>query len=228
MNLTRSLVFLFTMLVFLPTVSAQEKNINLAGEELYKQAGTIRILDPLALEVGSRQDGQNVFEIDLPSLQTYTGHVCGGVASAFLMTRKALALLFPKEIPNRGVLKVSASKPGCLLDPIMLITGTRAPLKGQTGDHTAIEIDPKLHDKEENVVVRFERTDTKKAVEAVFSKKRMLKNVKDKKRFMKLKSKVEAHTATSEERKAFGAMVQEIVRGLIQGEFSSFTFKTIQ
>jgi formylmethanofuran dehydrogenase subunit E len=225
-----TLSFLLTALLLSPSAGAKDSARASDNDARYNKAGVIRIKDSLALEVGSRKDGENVFEIDLPSLHLFTGHVCGGVASGFLLAKEALSLLFPNEIPDRDRLKVTASKSACFLDPIMLITGTRAPLEGNTGDHEAITINPELSKDHSEMVILFERTDIKRAVKAGFSKKRMLKHLPKQKRkkFMSLKMKVETKTATKSEQRAFAEAVQRIVGKLIKKEIKSFTLEVIE
>lgn len=222
-----SIVLLLVTVAASATTSASAQPLP-SVDSLYSKAGVIRITDPLALEVGSAEPGQDVFAITLWDVYKFTGHVCGGVASGFLLTKEALEKLFPDDTPDRGRLKVRASRSDCFLDPILLITGTRAPLDGSTGDHSEFVIDKSLAAGKGEVVILFERTDKKRKVKAVWSRKKMFSTLEDKERFVSLKEKVEAKTATREESEAFGAMVQQIVAAMINGANKPFTVEVIQ
>jgi hypothetical protein len=114
----------------------------------------IKVKDPKASMVGYKKPGEDYFEISLDDVGKYTGHVCGGVASGYILTQKALELLYPEnEIPVRGQISIAASD---RIDPLEVATYiVRAregegeeketnicvidtTLRGQPGSHTVI------------------------------------------------------------------------------------------
>ena len=73
----------------------------------YDQAPVITMHDGLARFLGACDDGIITYRyIDAVRL---AGHSCPTVAGAFLMTRRALAQLYPGRIPERGEVRVRFS-----------------------------------------------------------------------------------------------------------------------
>ncbi|MBS1176834.1 MAG: hypothetical protein H6R06_1246 [Proteobacteria bacterium] len=64
----------------------------------------IRVIDPLADLLGAAEGG--VLEYGYPDAVKLSGHSCPTVAGAFLMTRTALARLYPQDMPRRGDVRV--------------------------------------------------------------------------------------------------------------------------
>lgn len=73
----------------------------------FDQAPVITVHDGLARFLGACDDGIITYRyIDAVRL---AGHSCPTVAGAYLLTRRALALLYPDRIPERGELRVRFS-----------------------------------------------------------------------------------------------------------------------
>lgn len=73
--------------------------------EFYAAAPRITLRDPLAAFLGAAADG--VIEYQYADVVKLTGHSCPTVASAWLMTRAALAALYPDALPVRGEIRVA-------------------------------------------------------------------------------------------------------------------------
>lgn len=93
----------------------------------FDQAPTITMHDGLAELLGACDDGILIYRyIDAVRL---AGHSCPTVAAAYLMTRRALQMLYPDQIAERGMLKVSLAAAqeegvtGVTASVIGLITG---------------------------------------------------------------------------------------------------------
>lgn len=64
----------------------------------------ILVIDPLAQALGAAQEG--VLEYRYADAVKLAGHSCPTVACAWLMTRRALAQLYPEALPRRGDVRV--------------------------------------------------------------------------------------------------------------------------
>jgi hypothetical protein len=95
--------------------------------EFFAAAPVIRMRDPLAAFLGAARDG--VLEYRYADAVKLAGHSCPTVASAFLMTRAALAALYGKELPQRGGVRVEMRDPaqegvtGVIANVVSLLTG---------------------------------------------------------------------------------------------------------
>ena len=74
----------------------------------YGQAPVITVRDPLADFLGAAAGG--VFEYRYADAVRLAGHSCPTVASAFLMTRAALAALYGDDLPVRGDIRVDLAE----------------------------------------------------------------------------------------------------------------------
>jgi hypothetical protein len=112
----------------------------MAYPEFFDQVPTIRLFDPLAQVLGAFDDG--VIEISYPEVVKAAGHSCPTVASAYLMTLKALESLWPEGLPVRGGIEVELSEDlaegtaGVVGSVITQITGAAGPggFKGIAGN----------------------------------------------------------------------------------------------
>lgn len=93
----------------------------------FDQAPSIAVHDGLAEFLGAFSDGMITYRyIDAVRL---AGHSCPTVAGAWLMTRRALQLLYPDRTPERGAVQVRFSAPldegvtGVISSVVSLITG---------------------------------------------------------------------------------------------------------
>ncbi len=93
----------------------------------FDQAPVITVHDGLAELLGACTDGMITYRyIDAVRL---AGHSCPTVAGAYLMTRRALGMLYPDQTPERGAVQVRFSAPidegvtGVIGSVVGLITG---------------------------------------------------------------------------------------------------------
>jgi hypothetical protein len=131
----------------------------------------IRVIDPLADLLGAAEDG--VLEYGYPDAVKLSGHSCPTVAGAFLMTRTALARLYPQDMPRRGEVRVElrqaldAGVTGVIASVAGLITGAanEGGFKGLAGRFAR---DGRLRfGVPMTGEIRFTRLDTGQAVELV-------------------------------------------------------------
>jgi len=193
---------------------------------IFEEVGVIEITDPMMVIVGAAAEGENTLELSLVDVAKYSGHVCGGIASGYVITKTALEKLYPEATPVRGQITVTASAPNDLLDVASYITGARAFYGRAEVSRDDLKVDPALAGPGEVVIV-FRRKDTGRAVKVVWSKKKLLSVVKDQKLLMATKAKVEDHSATPEEKKAFGIMVQQVVDAVLDGTIVPFTVEVV-
>lgn len=97
----------------------------------FDQAPAITLHDGLAEFLGASSDGLLTYRyIDAVRL---AGHSCPTVAGAWLMTRRALQLLYPDQTPERGAIEVGFSSAqdegvtGVIASVVSLITGAAGP-----------------------------------------------------------------------------------------------------
>lgn len=98
--------------------------------DFYAPAPVIRLRDPLAAFLGAAEDG--IIDYRYEDAVRFAGHSCPTVASAFLMTRAALAALHGDELPQRGEIRVElaeaqdAGVAGVIASIATLVTGATA------------------------------------------------------------------------------------------------------
>ncbi|MEO8445339.1 MAG: hypothetical protein ABI567_10085 [Gammaproteobacteria bacterium] len=82
--------------------------------DFFDAAPRLQLHDPLAAFLGAARDG--VLDYGYADVVKLAGHSCPTVASAFLLTRAALAVLYPGALAERGALRVQFS--GARLDGV--------------------------------------------------------------------------------------------------------------
>lgn len=101
--------------------------------DFFAAAPVIRVIDPLADFLGAAAGG--IIDYRYEDAVRLAGHSCPTVASAFLMTRAALAALYGDALPVRGEIRVdlaeahAAGVAGVIASIATLITGAT----GDTG-----------------------------------------------------------------------------------------------
>lgn len=104
-----------------------EKDFSMRLPEFFDSAPCITLRDPLAGFLGAAEDG--VIEYSYGDAVKLAGHSCPTVASAYLMTRTALANLYPDTLPERGAIRVelrgsqAEGVTGVIANVISLLTG---------------------------------------------------------------------------------------------------------
>lgn len=136
----------------------------------FAAAPVIRLHDPLAEFLGATAGG--VVDYRFEDAVRLAGHSCPTVAAAFLMTRRALAALYPDGLPVRGGIRVDlrgardAGVTGVIASIATLITGATADsgfrgLAGRFNRRDKLFFDQPLSHGD----LRFTRLDTGAAVE---------------------------------------------------------------
>ncbi len=180
--------------------------------DFYGQAGYISISDPEAVMVGSLAPGQTL-KIGLKDVGLFTGHICPGAASGFMLTKMALKELFGKQIPERGKIRIATMPNNDLANVAAYITGI-LPMN-LLGEHPDLIVDPKLKpQKPGKLVLIFQRKDTGKMVKAVFDKAK-IEDAQTKKAIFAYKKRFAAGRANEEEIDEMGALIQNLVKKII-------------
>lgn len=107
----------------------------------FDQAPSIVMYDALADTLGAMQDG--LIEYCYLDAVKLAGHSCPTVAGSWLMTRAALARLYPGQTPHRGEVRVAMREPqdagvtGVIASVAGLVTGAAGSggFKGLAGRH---------------------------------------------------------------------------------------------
>ena len=187
----------------------------MAYPKFYEQVRTIKVYDPLAEFLGAADAG--VIEYSYVDVVKTAGHSCPTVASAYLMTAKALDTLYPKGGAERGAVKVEfqqdklAGVCGVIANVVSLITGAThdTGFKGIGGRFDRRNL--LFFNADIEGEIRFERLDTKAAV--VVSSR--LESVPAAPRMRDLLGKCVGGQASKEEAREFGELWQERVRKIL-------------
>ena len=107
----------------------------------FDEAPSIVMMDALAQTLGATADG--LIEYRYLDAVKLAGHSCPTVAGAWLMTRAALARLYPGQTPHRGEVRVAMRDPqdagvvGVIASVAGLVTGAagQGGFKGLAGRH---------------------------------------------------------------------------------------------
>ncbi len=181
---------------------------------VYQKAGIIKIRDPKSVMVGYRKPGNDIFEISLDDVGKYTGHVCAGVTSGFLLTKKALELLYNNnEIPVRGNISVAASGYSDYVDVANYVLRLKTNGDDKSAKSTLF-IDTTLTSQQGIAVLIFKRNDTGKMVKATIDKSKLIKKDKMQK-MQELKKKIIDGTANDMQKSKFAENVQNTVNKII-------------
>jgi len=189
--------------------------MNEAYPAFFNDVPTIVTFDPLALMLGTVDDG--VIKFRYVQIVKAAGHSCPTVAGAFLMTYKALEVLYPDSNPVRGEIKVAFKDAledgvtGAISNVITNITGAtdKSGFKGLNGKfarHSLMSFSEDIKG-----IVRFTRTDTNKSVE-VFYNPSVVPGTQKSQELMKL---VMMQKATKDEQKEFGLLWQDRVKKIL-------------
>lgn len=187
----------------------------MAYPKFYEQVRTIKVYDPLAEFLGAAEKG--IIEYAYVDAVKTAGHSCPTVASAYLMTAKALAVLYPDGLPERGAVKVAfqqdklAGVCGVIANVVSLITGAThdTGFKGIGGRFDRRNL--LFFNADIEGEIRFQRVDTGAAV--VVSSK--LESVPAAPRMRDLLGNCVNGQANKEEAREFGEFWQERVRKIL-------------
>ncbi|HWI83096.1 FmdE family protein [Ramlibacter sp.] len=182
--------------------------------DFFSAAPTITVRDPLAAFLGAARDG--VIEYTYADVVKLAGHSCPTVAGAYLMTRAALAALYPGQLPERGGVRVEMPQgahegvSGVMGNVIGMLTGAA----GEGGFHGI----GGRFDRRELIAygaavpqVRFTRLDTGASVTV----ETHAELVPGDPRLRELMPRCLSGRASADEAAQFGALWQERVRRLL-------------
>jgi hypothetical protein len=138
--------------------------------DFYADVQRLRVRDPLADFLGAAGDG--VLEYGYEDAVKLAGHSCPTVGSAYVLTCRALAALYPDCLPERGGVAVSFRDPleegvtGVVASVVTLLTGAAASggFKGLAGRF--VRRNRMQFAAEMPLAMRFTRLDTGVAVDA--------------------------------------------------------------
>jgi len=113
----------------------------MAFPDFFEQVPNLTLRDPLAEVLGAAEDG--IIEYRYSDAVKLAGHSCPTVAGAWLMASRALTLLYPDSLPERGNIRVELRAPqdagtsGVVGAVLGLITGAAGEggFKGLGGRH---------------------------------------------------------------------------------------------
>lgn len=184
--------------------------------EFFNAAPVVRLHDPLAGFLGAATDG--IIDYRYRDAVRLAGHSCPTVASAFLLTRRALAALYAEALPVRGEIKVEFAEAedsgvtGVIAAVTTLLTGATANggfqgLAGRFNRRHKLFFSRPLSQGS----VRFTRLDNGQSVEALAD----LSGIPGDPRTGELMRLCLSGRADAESRRLFAALWQDRVRRLL-------------
>lgn len=181
----------------------------------YERVPAIVLRDPLAELLGAAAGG--VLRYGYADAVRLAGHSCPTVASTYWLTHRALGLLYPDELPLRGLVEVSLPEPaGAGTTGVMgaiagLLTGAAGEggFHGLAGQHVRRGL--LRFGIAQSTALVFRRTDTGTRVHA----EAHLKHVAGDPRTMPLMQRCLVGQASADERAEFGRLWQERVERIL-------------
>lgn len=183
--------------------------------DFFDEVPKISLHDPLAEFLGAAQGG--ILQYGYPDVVRLAGHSCPTVASAYWLTYKALAVLYPDTMPVRGAIRVEfrqdsvSGVTGVIANVVSMLTGAtqEAGFKGLAGQFDrrrllffGVDMPGEL---------RFTRLDTGRAVYVATN----LQHVPGSPHVSELMASCLDHTATPDEIAEFHKLWQERVRRIL-------------
>lgn len=177
---------------------------------------TIKVKDPLSQVLGAFLKGE--YEFTYVDVVKSAGHSCPTVAGAYIITLKALEVLYPNERAVRGNVKVAFEEAledgvaGVISNVISQITGATDKsgfkgLQGQFARHSLMSFNQEI-----NASARFTRVDTGVSVDVTYNPE----SIKPNPMMMTLMSKLSSGDASDEDVKEFGKLWQERVQRIFE------------
>lgn len=181
----------------------------------FNSVRTITLYDPLAELLGASTDG--LLEYGFTDAVKLAGHSCPTVAGAYLMTLKALAALYDKDVPVRGNIRVAFRDDqgngvtGVIANVVSQITGAAGDggfkgLAGKFRRNGLLSFNAAI-----DGAIRFERVDQNVAVAADFHPEQV---PSDESISMLLQGLL-AQRARTGDQAAFAALWQDRVRRIL-------------
>jgi hypothetical protein len=181
----------------------------------YDQVPAITMYDPLARFLAAAEGG--FFDYRYVDAVKAAGHSCPTVASAWLMTARALDALYPKDVPERGAIRVefgaerTSGVTGVIANVVSLITGATQDtgFKGLGGRFDRRNL--LFFHAEVREEIRFSRVDSGAAVDVSAN----LNRVAGDPRMRELLGLCIGGVASDEQQREFGVLWQERVRAIL-------------
>lgn len=183
--------------------------------EFFDHAPSITMYDPLAKFLGSAEGG--IFEYRYIDAVKAAGHSCPTVASAWLMTQRALEVLYPQDLAERGAIRVdfrhdsTSGVTGVIANIVTLVTGAThdTGFKGLAGRFDRRNL--LFFNAAVGEEIRFTRKDTGAAVDVTAH----LEHVPSAPHVGELMAACITGRATDEIQREFGRLWQERVRAIL-------------
>ena len=184
--------------------------------EFFALAPRLTVRDGLADLLGAAEDG--LFEYGYEDAVKLAGHSCPTVASAYMLTVRALRALYPDDaVPERGGVRIEFAKPldegvtGVIAGVVTLLTGAaqEGGFKGIGGRH--VRRDLQHFACELPLQLRFTRLDTGASVDAEAD----LSGVPAHPDMIPLLQRCIADAADATERRRFAELWQQRVRAIL-------------
>lgn len=181
----------------------------------FDEVPRIALRDPLAEFLGALEGG--LVEFSYLDAVRLAGHSCPTVASAYGITRRALAALYSDAMPERGAIRVSFREPvgegvtGVVANVVSMLTGAahEGGFKGIAGRY--VRRDLLAFGAGQPLALRFARADTGACVEAEAD----IKRVPADPQLPVLLAHASAGEASPDELRRFGELWQDRVRRLL-------------
>lgn len=185
--------------------------------EFFDQAPSITMFDPLAKFLGAAEGG--ILEYHYVDAVRAAGHSCPTVASAWLMTIRALEALYPRDVPERGGIRVdfrhdaTSGVTGVIASIVTLVTGAThdTGFKGLAGRFDRRNL--LFFNAAVSEEIRFTRRDTGAAVDVTAH----LEHVPSAPHVGELMAACITGRASEEVQREFGRLWQERVRTILLG-----------
>ena len=185
--------------------------------DFFGRAPRLKLRDPLAEFLGAVREG--LIEYTYADAVKLAGHSCPTVAGAYLLAAKALALLYPDAIPERGAIRVEMRDPqdagvtGVIAGILGLITGAAGDggFKGVAGRFVRRGL--LAFGVPMQGLVRFTRGDTGASVELDYHPERVAGDPAMKQALARACSA----DATAGDRERFATLWQDRVRAILTG-----------
>ena len=183
--------------------------------DFYDEAPCITMFDPLAKFLGAAEGG--ILEYRYVDAVKLAGHSCPTVASAWLMTLRALEALYPHDVPERGGIRVdfrhdaTSGVTGVIANIVTLVTGAThdTGFKGLAGRFDRRNL--LFFNAEVGEEIRFTRKDTGAAVDVTAH----LEHVPGAPHVGELMAACITGRASAEVQREFGRLWQERVHAIL-------------
>jgi len=184
--------------------------------DFFNKIESIKVKDPLSQLLGAFNDGE--YEFSYLEIVKAAGHSCPTVAGAYIITLKALEILYPEQRAVRGNIKVEFKESleegvsGVISNVVTHITGATdisgfKGLKGQFSRHSLMYFNVDI-----NTSARFTRIDNGESVDITYSPDLIKPNPI----MMELMKKVIVKQATQDELYKFSSLWQDRVKRIFE------------